>query len=83
VADVVRLIVKDGLWVAGIGVLIGGVGAWWAGRFVEPLLFGVKARDPVVFAVVAVVLGGVALAASWVPAARAGGLDPTVALRAE
>jgi putative ABC transport system permease protein len=83
VADVVRLVVKDGLWVAGVGVVLGGAAAWWAGRFVEPLLFGVKARDPFVFGAVALVLLTVAIGASWMPALRAGRVDPNVALRAE
>jgi putative ABC transport system permease protein len=83
VADVVRMVVGDGLRVAAVGVAIGVGAALWAGRFVEPLLFDVKARDPVVFGVVAVVLVGVAVAASWVPAVRAGRVDPNVALRAE
>jgi putative ABC transport system permease protein len=83
VADVVRMVVGDGLRVAAIGVAIGVGVAVWAGRFVEPLLFEVKARDPVVFGVVAAVLVGVAAAASWVPAVRAGRVDPNVALRAE
>ncbi|MFN2566389.1 MAG: ADOP family duplicated permease [Gemmatimonadaceae bacterium] len=83
VADVVRMVVRDGLRVAAVGVVLGVAVAVWAARFVEPLLFGVKARDPWVFGVVAVVLVGVAVAASWVPAVRAGRVDPNVALRAE
>jgi ABC-type antimicrobial peptide transport system permease subunit len=83
VRDVVGMVVGDGLRVAGVGVVLGVAVAVWAARFVEPLLFGVKARDPVVFGIVALVLVGVAVAASWVPAVRAGRVDPNVALRAE
>jgi putative ABC transport system permease protein len=83
VVDVVRLVVTDGLRLAGVGVAIGAVAAFWAGKWVQPLLFNVSAKDPAVFAVVAAMLVGVALAASWIPAMRASRVDPNVALRTE
>ncbi|MGH7710560.1 MAG: FtsX-like permease family protein, partial [Gemmatimonadaceae bacterium] len=80
---VMRLVVSDGLRVAGIGVAIGVVIALWAGKWVKPLLFNVSAKDPAVFIFVAVTLVAVALAASWIPALRASRVDANVALRSE
>jgi predicted permease len=82
-ADVVRLVVTDGLRLAAIGVAIGVGGALWAGKWVKPLLFNVSPKDPWVFVVVATTLVGVALAASWIPALRASRVDANVALRTE
>jgi predicted permease len=79
----VRLVVTDGLRVAAIGVSLGVLVAFWAGRFVRPLLFEVSPRDPLVFAFVAGMLILVAVAASWIPALRAARVDPNVALRTE
>jgi len=81
--DVVRLVVVDGLRLAGIGVVVGGAVALWASKWVKPLLFNVSPRDPLVFGLVAATLIGVAVAASWLPARRASRVDPNVALRAE
>jgi putative ABC transport system permease protein len=80
---VIRLVVGDGLRVAGIGVAIGIGGALLAGRWVEPLLFQESGRDPVVFTLVALALVAIAALASWVPARRAARVDPNRALRTE
>lgn len=82
-ADVVRLIVRDGLGVVLAGVAIGSVVALVAGRWLAPLLYQTSPRDPVVFAGVAAALVTVAIAASWIPARRASRVDPAVALRAD
>jgi ABC-type lipoprotein release transport system permease subunit len=79
----VRLVVRDGLSVAGIGVVIGIAIALWAGKWVQPLLFNVSDKDPAVFAVVAVTLLLVALAACAIPALRATRVDANVALRTD
>jgi predicted permease len=81
--DVTRLVVVDGLRLAGVGVVVGGAGALWASKWVKPLLFNVSPRDPLVFGIVATTLIAVAVAASWIPARRASRVDPNVALRAE
>jgi predicted permease len=81
--DVVRLVVNDGMRLAGAGVVIGAVAALWAGRFVKELLFGVSPRDPLVFGLVVTMLVAVAIAASWIPARRASRVDPNVALRTD
>jgi len=81
--DVVRLVVTDGIRLAGMGVAIGALIAYAASKWVKPLLFNVSPTDPMVFGLVVVTLIAVALAASWVPARRASRVDPNVALRAD
>jgi putative ABC transport system permease protein len=80
---VMRLVVTDGLRVAGVGVAIGVAAALWAGKWVKPLLFNVSEKDPAVFVFVAATLIAVAIAASWIPALRASRVDANVALRTE
>jgi putative ABC transport system permease protein len=70
------------VWTAG-GLLAGLAGALALSRYLATLLFGVGERDPITFAVVALLLGGVALAATIVPALRAVRVDPMLALRSE
>jgi uncharacterized membrane protein YeaQ/YmgE (transglycosylase-associated protein family) len=65
------------------GILIGIVGALAASRILASLLYGIGATDSITFASVSLVLGAVALAASYVPARRATRIDPTAALRCE
>ena len=83
VRDVVRIIVGQGLRHGVAGILIGGLIALAAARWVKPLLFAESARDPVVYAAVTTVLLIVAVTASWIPARRAARVDPNVALRSE
>jgi ABC-type antimicrobial peptide transport system permease subunit len=82
-ADLMRLVVTDGLRLAVVGIVIGAAVAFWAGRWVEPLLFQVSARDPAVFLLVGLTLAAVAVVASWIPALRASRVDPNVVLRSE
>ena len=82
-ADVLRLVLGEGARMAAIGVVIG-VGASLAvTRLLSSLLFGITATDPATFAGVAVLLVLVTLAASYIPAHRAMGVDPMTALRHE
>jgi putative ABC transport system permease protein len=83
VADVVRLILREGLLLTVAGLVIGGGIALFAGRWVGPLLFNVKPADPAVYGFVAAALLLVATMASLIPAMRAARVDPNVALRSE
>lgn len=82
-ADVVRLVARQGALLAAAGGAIGLAGALLLGRLVQSLLFGVTPTDPGPLAVVAVVLTAVAGLACWIPARRAGRLDPVRALKNE
>ena len=64
-----------------LGLTLGILGARWVTPIVGSLLIGVSPTDPAGVAVVSLLLGAVALAATWLPAWRASAVDPTVALR--
>jgi ABC-type antimicrobial peptide transport system permease subunit len=78
-----RMIVGQGMLLGLIGIGIGLAAAFGLARLITTFLFGVTARDPLVFAGVPVLLGFVALVAVWLPARRASRVDPLIALRAE
>lgn len=80
-SQVRNLVVFQGMRLSLIGVAVGLLSAFGVSRILASLLFGVTASDPVVFASVAAILLAVALAAVWVPARRAGRVDPLLALR--
>ena len=80
---ILRLIVRQGMELAGIGIAAGLIGALLLTRLMSSLLFGVSATDAITFTAVALVLGLVALVASFIPARRATRLDPLAALRDE
>jgi putative ABC transport system permease protein len=81
--NVLGLVVSHAAKLAGIGILIGVLGAFAATRVVATLLYNVSATDPVSFVATAMFLALVALAASYVPARRAIAVDPLIALRDE
>ena len=80
---VLLLVLRQGLVLAGCGVLAGAVAAVGVTRLLGNLLYGVAPADAVALGGAAAALALAALVASWVPARRAAGVDPTVALRAE
>jgi len=77
------MVVRQGLALAAVGVVLGLIGATFASRLLESLLYDVSATDPATYAVVAAALVAVAAVASWLPALRAASVDPSIALRAE
>src|SRR5262249_24915738 len=81
--DVLSMVVGSGLRLAGLGVVIGFVGALALTRLMQGVLYGVTPYDPLTFAAVAVGLVAVAAFASWLPALRATRADPLEALRAD
>ncbi len=81
--DVSRMVLRQGMILAGIGVVVGLVAAAGLTRLMSSLLYGVEATDPVTFGVVAALLTAVAVVASYLPALRASRTDPLEALRFE
>jgi putative ABC transport system permease protein len=82
-ARIFQLVVGQGLRLSVIGIFVGLIFAFLLTRFMTAFLVGVKATDPATFVAMAVVFFVIAALASWLPARRAAGLDPTVALREE
>ncbi len=83
IADVVRLVLGQGVRATLVGIAVGLVAAIASARFIRDLLFETSPRNPVVFAAVAVTMLVVAIAATLIPAWRASRVDPVTALRAD
>jgi putative ABC transport system permease protein len=82
-ADVIRMVMRQGVVLAAASMAVGLAGAVALTRLMTSMLFGVGALDPVTYAAAALALFGVAAFASWIPARRAASIDPLVALRDE
>jgi putative ABC transport system permease protein len=82
-SQVVRLVVRRGARVIAVAVIIGSVAALLAARLLRSQLYGVEAADPLTFLAVSVLLGAIALLATYIPARRAARVDPMIALRTE
>ncbi len=79
--DVSALVLRQGLAVTAVGLLVGLAGAVGITRLMTAILYQVDPVDPVTYATTAVLLLGVSLVACWIPARRASGVDPVVALK--
>jgi putative ABC transport system permease protein len=82
-SDVMQLVLREGALLVVIGLAVGAALSFAGARFISGLLFGVSARDPIVFVAVSVVVAIAAMAACLVPGRRALRVDPLLALRAE
>jgi putative ABC transport system permease protein len=82
-ASIMQLIVGQGLRLSGIGIVIGAVSALALTGAMRSMLVGVTPADPMTFAAIVFLFAAITVLASWVPARRAAGLDPTRALREE
>lgn len=81
--DVLRLVLRQGIWLTGIGVALGVILSLVLGRLMTSLLFGVSATDPLTFVAVTLLLSFIALCACYIPARRATRVDPMISLRSE
>jgi putative ABC transport system permease protein len=81
--NVIGLIVRRGMLMAGVGLVLGFLGALALTRLLATLLFGVGARDPLTMAGVGAMLAAVAFLATYLPARRAARVDPMICLRYE
>lgn len=83
ITDVLRMVIRQGLVLAGLGVLIGLAAAGALSRLMSNFVFGVKTVDPLTYVATAATLVLVAIGACYIPARRAAKVDPMVALRYE
>ncbi len=81
--DVLGMVIRQGMVITVGGVIAGVLGAVAATRLLSRWLYGVEATDPATFATVSLVLVGIALLATYVPARRAARADPVIAMRSE
>jgi ABC-type antimicrobial peptide transport system permease subunit len=82
-ADVLRMILTEGLKLVAVGVVLGVAAALMLTRLLEGMVYGVSMRDPLIFVLVNLLMVAVSLAACYVPARRATRVDPITALRYE
>ena len=81
--NILKLVLRQGITLTGIGLVAGLIGSLWATRLMQSLLVEVPVTDLATYAAMAVVFIVVAIIASWAPARRATRIDPVAALREE
>jgi predicted lysophospholipase L1 biosynthesis ABC-type transport system permease subunit len=81
--DILKLVVGHGLRLVAVGITLGLAASFGLSRLLANLLFGISSTDPATFASVPLILGAMAVVASYLPALRATRIDPSVALRNE
>jgi putative ABC transport system permease protein len=82
-AEIILLVLRNGLGSVLLGLIAGATSALFSGPLTAGLLFGVAPHDPLSLVIVAITLTGASLIASYLPARRAGNVDPIIALRAD
>jgi putative ABC transport system permease protein len=82
-ADVVALVLRQGMWIVGVGLAAGLAVVFTVGRLVQALLYHTSPHDPLALAATGTLLAIIALVACFIPARRAAKVDPLLALRAE
>ncbi|MGH9769791.1 MAG: ABC transporter permease [Blastocatellia bacterium] len=82
-ADVLKLVIRQGMKLAALGIGLGLAGALALTRLLKTLLFGISATDPLAFGLAALLLAGVVWLACYIPARRAARVDPMIALRCD
>jgi predicted permease len=82
-SQIVGMVMRQGLWKTGVGLVVGLVGAVLLSRYMVSMLFNLKPTDPWAYLLVSILLAAVAAAASYLPARRASRIDPIEALRTE
>jgi ABC-type antimicrobial peptide transport system permease subunit len=82
-AEVLWLVWRESLWLAGLGVALGGPAVLATTKLVKSVLYGIEPRDPATIAGAALLLLLVAAFAAWLPARRAARMDPMTVLRCE
>jgi putative ABC transport system permease protein len=82
-SDTVAMIITQALWVVGLGVGLGLAGAMGAARFIDGLLYGINATDPLTYLAVGGLVIALGAVAAAIPARRATAVDPVQALRKE
>jgi predicted permease len=80
-SEVLRLVLSEGLWLAGVGVVLGVAGALASSQWLGSVLYGVSARDPVSYGLALVLLPGAAMLGCWRPARRAAKANPAETIR--
>jgi putative ABC transport system permease protein len=82
-ASILRMVMREAGWVLGAGIVTGLIAAWWLGRIVGGLLYGVQPGDIASLGIAVGVLTAAGTLAAWIPARRAARIDPIQALRCE